>query len=167
MTAETATEYGDTTVWNKLYKRSLFREIVIPEEKAYEDIAITHKLVFAANKTIMLSDRLYYYINRKDSISQTHNEAYKRDGFVAALQRYNDLVSYGYQSEKHAFLVYSYAIALLVRAKTKEDPVFKQAAKLCDSVKKIPHKLPLKKKIMLIIWKIDRNSFYSICKQAH
>lgn len=161
---ELATEYGTTVAWNKLYKRNLFSAIRYPVGRVYEDIAITHKIVFSAMHILMLKDTLYYHIIRDDSISQLHLETYKRDGFEFAFQRYNDLISYGLPSNKHETMLYSYALSFLAVAKPSKNKLYQKAVEVCNSIKGIPYALTFKKKIMLGAWKINKKMFYFICR---
>lgn len=74
-------------LWNKLWRRSLFTDnnITFPEMK-FEDIATTSRLLYFANKGVVINKVLYYYTIRKDSIVQT-----------ASLKNSSDyLVSFGW-----------------------------------------------------------------------
>lgn len=59
-------------LWNKLWRKSLFTEhnITFPEMK-FEDIATTSRLLYFANKGVVINKVLYYYTIRKGSIVQT------------------------------------------------------------------------------------------------
>ncbi len=45
---EDALKNCGTAAWNKLYKRTLFDVIRFPEDMAFEDLAVTHKIVLQA-----------------------------------------------------------------------------------------------------------------------
>ena len=60
-------------VWNKLYKRELFNNIRFPNGKIHEDVFTTYKVIFNAQKIVQTSKKLYYYRQRKDSISKQFN----------------------------------------------------------------------------------------------
>lgn len=52
----------------KLYKKELFENIKYPEGRTYEDLAVTHKVLYKA-KTIVSTDLpLYCYFNTKESV---------------------------------------------------------------------------------------------------
>lgn len=57
----------------KLYKKSLFIEnnIYFPENRAYEDVGTTYKLIENSDKIFYLPIKLYYYLDRENSISHT------------------------------------------------------------------------------------------------
>ncbi|MEE1076980.1 MAG: glycosyltransferase [Acutalibacteraceae bacterium] len=59
-------------LWNKLWKKSLFidNNITFPEMK-FEDIATTSRLLYFANKGVVINKVLYYYTIRRGSIVQT------------------------------------------------------------------------------------------------
>lgn len=55
-------------VWNKLYKRELFKSIRYPKGKIHEDEYTTYKVLFVTNKVVTTSKQLYYYLQRENSI---------------------------------------------------------------------------------------------------
>jgi glycosyltransferase involved in cell wall biosynthesis len=61
--------YGKTVmVWNKLYRRELFKGVTFPVGKIHEDELTTYKILFGANR-LVISDRImYYYLQRTTSI---------------------------------------------------------------------------------------------------
>ncbi|MCP8850482.1 glycosyltransferase [Latilactobacillus curvatus] len=54
-----------------LYKRDLFvkNNIEFPTGRNYEDVATTYKLLYASKMVYLLSQKLYFYVQRKGSIS--------------------------------------------------------------------------------------------------
>ncbi|MGX8851840.1 glycosyltransferase [Amedibacillus sp. YH-ame10] len=61
--------------WNKVYRRSLFTNTKFPENRRYEDIATTYKLVYTARKIKVIDAKLYNYLaTRKDSITNSRTE---------------------------------------------------------------------------------------------
>ena len=52
----------------KLYKRELFRGLSYPVGKLHEDEFVTYKLFSRANRIVYTSAKLYYYLQREDSI---------------------------------------------------------------------------------------------------
>ena len=66
---------GVTAVaWNKLYHRSLFKELRYPAGKLHEDEFTTYKAVYAASQVGVVEDELYaYYQNPKGIMGSTWN----------------------------------------------------------------------------------------------
>ena len=64
----TEQENYQVVAWNKIYKRELFKRIRYPETKKYEDTLTTYKLLHKANRVSFISEILYFYTQRKDSI---------------------------------------------------------------------------------------------------
>lgn len=60
----------EVMTWNKLYKLSLFRDnnIWFPTGKLHEDNFTTYKLYYYANHVALITDKLYYYLQRSNSI---------------------------------------------------------------------------------------------------
>lgn len=51
----------DISLWNKIYKREMFRSVRFPTGKIFEDEACTYQLLFQAKKLIHLFFPLYFY----------------------------------------------------------------------------------------------------------
>lgn len=160
---ETAIKNGESVAWNKLYKSELFANIRYPEGRVYEDIAVTHKIIFTAKKILMLPDFLYNFIYRDDSISHIRSVYNKRDGFLSALDFAKDMKSFGCSIDYYEMTLVSYAIGLLAIGGPSDDAVYEKAEEVLDAVKCIPAGLTKEKKLMLMIWKIDKRLFHFIC----
>ena len=76
--AKKATEkmlYGkiDVSIWGKLYHKKCFNNTKYPENKSYEDVAIT-PIIFAQSSSIIVSPEItYYYVINKNSVTTTKN----------------------------------------------------------------------------------------------
>jgi glycosyltransferase involved in cell wall biosynthesis len=55
-------------VWNKLYDRTLFKDVRFPDGKSDEDEFIAHRTLYNTNKVIYVQGSLYYYLQRNNSI---------------------------------------------------------------------------------------------------
>lgn len=69
--------------WNKLYRRELFDSIRYPKGKVHEDEAIIHRLLYICKKIVYIDEKLYYYVKRKGSITDSINEGRLRDAISA------------------------------------------------------------------------------------
>lgn len=56
------------SAWGKLYKSKLFRNVVYPVGKLYEDLGTTYKLFLKSNRVVFSPKEKYYYFQRRDSI---------------------------------------------------------------------------------------------------
>ena len=54
--------------WNKLYKKDLFENIRYPKGRIHEDEWILHHLLWECEKIAVISEKLYFYTYRDDSI---------------------------------------------------------------------------------------------------
>ena len=59
---------NSTVVWNKLYKKEIFNNVIFPEGRTHEDEFIIDVLVSRAKTIAVLKDKLYFYRKRSDSI---------------------------------------------------------------------------------------------------
>ena len=57
------------SAWGKMYKSKLFDSgIIFPVGKRYEDLATIYKLFALANRVVINKSKLYYYLQRNESI---------------------------------------------------------------------------------------------------
>lgn len=89
--------------WNKLYRADVFRGIQYPIKKLHEDEFVIHKVMSRCEKVACVSDMLYCYVQRSDSIMGVKNkkdvrhldavEAYFcRSKFYQTMETYSDIV---------------------------------------------------------------------------
>lgn len=78
--------------WGKVYKITLFKNVLFPNGRIYEDIATTYKLFSIAGKVIILDEVYYNYFRRPGSIclSSDLEREYKRsiDLYLAFKDRF-------------------------------------------------------------------------------
>ncbi len=73
----------NTAVWNKIYKRYLWEHIRFPDERVYEDIDTTYKVLDLCKKVYVVNTPLYLYRQRPESITNTHTWENSRDKLLA------------------------------------------------------------------------------------
>ena len=79
--------------WNKIYKKFIFSDIRYPEERFYEDIVTTHKLLRKAKKVTCVSSALIHYRAREESISMNHHLKNFQDNWWANRKRFEELTN--------------------------------------------------------------------------
>ena len=70
----TKQENIEVIAWNKMYRRSLFKDIKFPEGDNYEDTLTTYKLLSRARKVVYIPESLYVYVDRSDSITKSDDK---------------------------------------------------------------------------------------------
>ena len=162
-----AVKCGGIAVWNKLYKRELFDGVHFPEGCVFEDLAVTHKLLMRAKRIIVIPDSLYFYVYRKGSLTRCFSVKNKKDAFVLALERAEELNSLGCAKDVYELELISHAITFVFFADMSENLLYRKAEGIVDSIKGIPSYLPWKKKMLLMIWKTNKPIFHLIRKLLH
>ncbi|WP_310549814.1 glycosyltransferase [Paenibacillus glufosinatiresistens] len=77
--------------WDKLYRRELFEDVRYPAGMAFEDIPTTYRLFLKADRVALVDRALYYYVQRKESISGTYTLAKRVDKFNGTSRKYADI----------------------------------------------------------------------------
>lgn len=72
--------------WNKLYKSEIWKNLRFPFGKCNEDEFVIKDVIAQCKKISVLSDALYYYLTRSDSIMGIYN-VNRLDGIEACLKR--------------------------------------------------------------------------------
>lgn len=104
--------------WCKLYKRCLFEGIRYPVGKIFEDIYITHLLLFKTDRISIVPKKMVYYYEHDDSIMHQKFHAGKLDYLEALKERIcffserknTELRSIAYDEYMHA-LIWEYSRA--------------------------------------------------------
>ena len=73
-------------VWNKLYRRDLWREVRFPEGHVYEDREVIYRIFDKCKTVYVISDSLYLYRKRPGSIVNTMTPDNLRDLFLSISQ---------------------------------------------------------------------------------
>ena len=89
-------------LWNKLYKRSLFKNILFPKVNIHEDEYTIYKIFFNAKKVGVISVPLYYYLQRSNSLV---SNIYKIQSFKIIFSGYMEQIDF-YQQNKLINLEY-------------------------------------------------------------
>ena len=68
-------EYLCHAAWDKLYSRDLWNDMEFPVGRLFEDAAVMYKIFEKCDKIVSTKKQLYYYVQRKGSISNcAYNE---------------------------------------------------------------------------------------------
>lgn len=79
------------SVWNKLYKRELWREIRFPDGHVYEDVDTTYRILNICKKICVVDKVLYLHRRHQKSISGTCSQEYITD-WLNACYHFNSFV---------------------------------------------------------------------------
>lgn len=88
--------------WGKLYKATLFKNIMYPYGKIHEDDFTTYKLLYIAQKIVLTTEQLIYYWQRNDSImGMIFNPKHTIDLLEAYEERAQFLLGIGMENISH------------------------------------------------------------------
>lgn len=104
--------------WGKLYRKELFRGISYPPGKIFEDIYVTHELLYRCGEIAVLPQKMVYYYQHSDSIMNRKFHVGKLAYLEALKQRIEffhrnhlgELESIAYDEYLHA-LIWEYSRA--------------------------------------------------------
>ncbi len=77
-------------VWCKLYKRSLFEKVRFVPGIYFEDLVFSPEIMDQASRLVMLKDKLYYYLQRGDSITGTKLTPRKINDYMILIRKINN-----------------------------------------------------------------------------
>ena len=64
-------EHVYCVAWNKLYKKSIFKNIRYPKGKIHEDVAVIYKIMYYSEKISITDSKLYFYFSAPESIMRS------------------------------------------------------------------------------------------------
>ena len=73
-------------VWNKMYRKELFRDIRYPVGRIHDDMFTTHRLFWEAEKVAVINLYLHYYFQRNGSITGVKSSITERIDVIDALR---------------------------------------------------------------------------------
>lgn len=76
---------------DKLWCRELFQGVAFPEDRSYEDMAVTYRLFERAKRTVCLPQAKYNYLQRPGSIVHDSSLVNRLNYYAAAEKRYREL----------------------------------------------------------------------------
>ena len=82
-------------VWNKLYKKEIFRTLKFPFGKQHEDEFVIHRIIAQCKKVTCVENQLYYYMQRKGSIMDKDFNIKNMDYGDALIDRYHFTKKWG------------------------------------------------------------------------
>ncbi len=116
-------------------------------------------------RIVYIQRKLYYYRTRRNgSITQSvDNDA---AWLKASEQQAEELIELGYSDDKAQTNMWITALKCCGRAKSVDDPVYKEASNILERVKGIPSRFSLKEKLMFIIWLINKSLYRTAYRLA-
>lgn len=97
----TQSNWHTVLAWNKLYRKELFAELRFPAGYINEDEAVIHRVLGEAGTVVCISDKLYFYYRRADSIMGVGRNIKRTDILTAWADRVR------FASQNHCSGLYS------------------------------------------------------------
>ena len=157
--------------WNKLFKKFLWEDIRFPVNKINEDEYVAHLLIDKSNRISTVSDSLYYYVQRDNSIMNSACSLKRLDGVDACIERLKFMI------EKNLFDAISYTVHLIINTMNDVyenlDMTIEGVRKRVTSEKKrinklfkklITKKVPIKTKIHILIFVLNPHIYRQLLK---
>jgi len=100
-------------LWDKLYRRELFRGIAFPEGRTFEDVSVQYQVFLRAKRILYLPLCMYHYYQRPSSIINCISLKNRVDHFFAEWERYKALkINYPEYKKKMADVCIKRAISV-------------------------------------------------------
>lgn len=152
----------DVSACDKLFKKTLFKDIQFPKNKYFEDMGTIYKLIDLCNSIVHIGSAKYHYIQRQDSITKTkfdmrYNDLYEHmNQFIELInKKYNYLNEYvlSYQLQNLITIIIEYHNGINEDKENYIEIRNKAYKELKNNKKNIlkSKKIKLTKKIMMIL----------------
>lgn len=168
-------DVGMIVAWGKVYKRSLFENTKYPKGKYHEDEFVTYKLLYNAKRVVINTQELYYYTQRKQSIT---GEPYslKRLEKLEALKEAIDFFKELNEKELETRARIRYLMNIQIgyykvryEMSDQQDTLKKLKSEYDLNYKytmKNKYKLTIRNKIMLTFFKLSPNLYCYVVKKS-
>lgn len=93
-----------TTVWNKLWNRKCFDNIRFPNNRIYEDIATTYRVLASAERIHVLAESKYHYRRREGSLSKVRDLKNIEDYWLSHKEKFDNLSNQVNESARNNLL---------------------------------------------------------------
>ena len=117
------------TAPNKLYHKSIFENFRFIEGRLHEDEFAIHHIISLCNKVVITSEKFYYYLQRKGSITHSRNIDNSIDTIDAFFDRFRLLEEKGLRHEAECSLRLSYSVLREVLMNKKNHEYKKRLSK--------------------------------------
>lgn len=101
------------TVWAKLFKSEIFKDIRFPVKQAYEDNATYYLFLNAATNVAITNRKLYYYFNRAGSTMNSNYEYYP-DDFIEIFNKQIEFFSKNGKQKMFNDSIIKFCLALIL-----------------------------------------------------
>lgn len=165
--------YGFWTVaWNKLYKTEIFGNFRFPFGKYHEDEFWANSIYRLDIKVVAISDSLYYYRQRENSIMGNQNIKKCFDIIDAFTERIDVYLEQQYSVEAYKVLIYSLEHLTeskrLIKNKQDKEDFIRAKDKLKNIINKLKkRKLSKLQKFSLVIIEIAPCFVFSVAIKCH
>ena len=153
--------------WNKLYKKSLFKNIKYPLGFTWEDVGTTYRLFEEAN-VICLTDFIgYFYFQRESSIIHVPSKKATYDIFCMRYNKYNFLkTKYPHACEAMNLFMVMTAFQFCINYCNSDEynEMYKKAKTLALDLRKYYKAEDYKHKILFFLFLHCSNGFELLCK---
>lgn len=157
-------ESTGSSACNKLYNKNLFKSLLFPEGRFYEDWSTTYKIIWQASHIYYLENYLYYYCLRTNSITSLHLRKVLDDKLDMAVQQSNELHDWGYSSAALDLNVNNVALSYCMYCKRDNSNYhYMLSARILHTCNRIPADFSWKRKFLLFIFKISTQLFELVC----
>lgn len=151
------------TVWNKIYKAQIVKNVEFEKGKYNEDEFWTYKIIDLSKKIVKTSEIYYYYFQRPGSIMNSKYSIKNLDGLEAKYRRLNFLSKYPdvyLEAKKHIVFDTLYNYQKVIKNFDYEDRIkfsklIKQMYKIVKNDKVLFREYKLKEKIWYLISNIS------------
>lgn len=122
-------------LWQKVFHRSLFDNVRFPvSAMCMEDYAVLHKIIMKAEKIYYISQSLYFYRVRDNSLVTKIDLAKSYNCYLIAMERYNFLKKHGFKPSASGYLMQALGLCIQYHQSNVSIRIaFKEKFEICRS----------------------------------
>lgn len=105
-----------TTIWGKLFKKNIWKNLVFPVGRLYEDIPTMYQAIFDSKKVVIIENIDYYYAINEGSITQKPFSMREMDA-IDFMDEVGERVNKEYPDLMHAYRTRAYLLHAFIMFK--------------------------------------------------
>lgn len=107
-----------TTIWGKLFKKNIWKNLVFPVGRLYEDIPTMYQAIFDSKKVVIIENIDYYYAINEGSITQKPFSMREMDA-IDFMDEVGERVNKEYPDLIHAYRTRAYLLHAFIMFKIR------------------------------------------------
>lgn len=166
---EQKSRYPSTSVWSKLFKKEVIKELRFPDGRIHEEYCYLCEALYSCDTYLYVNEILYHRTLRKDSTTKEKFSVRTLDKLIVHRERNRFLESVGEtellelsKAQEYNLMIHFYNLACENGMKEQEKELFEELRKEKKAIRN--SRLPKKKKTVFALFCVNAGVYHAVRK---